>query len=66
MGIGSMERKEKDWRRAMTPQDENRSRGNAQRPGREQDIPRPYDTRDLDKLPRPTDEDPAYRSWWVL
>jgi len=50
----------------MTPEDENRRRGNAESPGRDQDTPRPYDSRDLDKVPRPTDKDPAYRSWWVL
>jgi hypothetical protein len=27
---------------------------------------RPYDTTELDKVPRPTDDDPPYRSWWVL
>jgi len=27
---------------------------------------RPYDTTELDKVPRPTDEDPPYRPWWVL
>jgi len=27
---------------------------------------RPYDSGDLDKVPRPTDEDPPYRSWWVI
>jgi hypothetical protein len=30
------------------------------------DIRRPYDTGELDKVPRPTDDDPPYRSWWVL
>ena len=27
---------------------------------------RPYDTSDLDKVPRPTNDDPPYRSWWVI
>jgi hypothetical protein len=27
---------------------------------------RPYDTGDLDKVPRPSDDDPPYRSWWVI
>jgi hypothetical protein len=27
---------------------------------------RPYDSGDLDKVPRPTDDDPPYRSWWVF
>jgi len=27
---------------------------------------RPYDTDDLDKVPRPTEDDPPYRPWWVI
>src|SRR5262245_33165603 len=27
---------------------------------------RPYDSSDLDKVPRPTNDDPPYRSWWVI
>jgi len=27
---------------------------------------RPYDTTELKKVPRPTDDDPPYRPWWVL
>lgn len=34
------------------------------------DVPRPvsmpFDTRELDKLPQPTDDDPPYRPWWVV
>jgi hypothetical protein len=26
----------------------------------------PYDSGDLDKVPRPTTDDPPYRSWWVI
>src|SRR6185295_10322638 len=26
----------------------------------------PYDSSDLDKVPRPADDDPPYRSWWVI
>jgi hypothetical protein len=26
----------------------------------------PYDANELDKVPRPTDDDPPYRSWWVM
>jgi hypothetical protein len=32
-----------------------------QRPGA-----RPFDLSELDKLPQPTDDDPPYRSWWVV
>jgi len=27
---------------------------------------RPFDTRELERLPMPTDDDPPYRSWWAL
>lgn len=27
---------------------------------------RPFDTRELERLPMPTDQDPPYRSWWVV
>jgi len=27
---------------------------------------RPYDSSDLEKVPRPTNDDPPYRSWWVI
>jgi hypothetical protein len=27
---------------------------------------RPFDTRELDSLPQPTDDDPPYRPWWVV
>ena len=26
----------------------------------------PFDTRELDDLPMPTEQDPPYRSWWVV
>ncbi|MDC7786756.1 hypothetical protein PQJ75_08475 [Rhodoplanes sp. TEM] len=29
-------------------------------------VARPFDTRELDKLPQPTDDDPPYRPWWVV
>lgn len=52
----------------MTPEDEDQGRDGV--PGRsnmdQDDIRRPYDTSDLEKVPRPTDEDPVYRPWWVL
>ena len=27
---------------------------------------RPFDSRDLDSLPRPERHDPPYRAWWVV
>jgi hypothetical protein len=27
---------------------------------------RPFDTRELERLPMPTEQDPPYRSWWVV
>jgi hypothetical protein len=50
----------------MTPQNQNKRQANTGRDCGQDDTPRPYDSRDLDKVPRPTDDDPAYRSWWVL
>lgn len=29
-------------------------------------VARPFDLSELDKLPRPTDDDPPYRPWWVV
>ncbi len=26
----------------------------------------PFDTSELANIPRPTDEDPPYQSWWVI
>jgi len=33
--------------------------------GEQESVRRPY-ANDLDKLPRPSDEDPPYRGWWVV
>ncbi len=30
------------------------------------DFLRPFDTRELDTLPQPRDDDPPYRPWWVV
>jgi hypothetical protein len=38
------------------------SRSDMERMGRR----RPFDTRELDLLPRTTDSDPPYRPWWVI
>jgi len=27
---------------------------------------RPFDSRELDRLPRSNDNDPPYRPWWVI
>ena len=27
---------------------------------------RPFDTGELERLPMPTEQDPPYRSWWVV
>ena len=29
-------------------------------------VAQPFDLRELDNLPKPTDEDPPYRPWWVV
>jgi hypothetical protein len=29
-------------------------------------LRRPFDTAELDKVPRPTADDPPYRPWWVM
>jgi hypothetical protein len=29
-------------------------------------VAKPFDTRELDRLPQPTDDDPPYRPWWVV
>jgi len=29
-------------------------------------VPRPFDRRELDCVPKPTDQDPPYRPWWVV
>lgn len=26
----------------------------------------PYDSREIERLPRATDEDPPYRPWWIV
>lgn len=47
-----------------TPFDDTReplAYGDVRRP-----VVRPFDTRELDKLPQPTDDDPPYRPWWVV
>jgi hypothetical protein len=55
--------------RVVTP-DHAQEKHQSDMPGRSgagrDDLRRPYDTSDLDKMPRPTEEDPPYRSWWVL
>jgi len=53
--------------RAMTPDNAHKKHEN-DAPGHADgdDIRRPYDTSELDKVPHPTDEDPPYRTWWVM
>jgi len=29
-------------------------------------APRPFDRRPFERLPRPTEQDPPYRDWWVV
>ena len=29
-------------------------------------VHRPFDTRELEHLPMPTEQDPPYRPWWVV
>lgn len=29
-------------------------------------VRRPFDRRDLDRLPKATEQDPPYRPWWVV
>ena len=52
----------------MTPDHEQKTHNDS--PGQSDagrdDIRRPYDTGELERVPRPTDDDPPYRSWWVL
>jgi hypothetical protein len=55
--------------RVVTP-DHGHKKHESDMPGRSDagrdDVRRPYDTNELDKVPRPTEDDPPYRSWWVL
>jgi hypothetical protein len=32
----------------------------------ERDVVRPFDLRELEKLPTATDKDPPYRPWWAV
>jgi hypothetical protein len=32
----------------------------------ESDRMRPFDTHELEKLPKATDQDPPYRPWWAV
>ena len=34
--------------------------------GEQESTRHPYEASELEKLPRPTDDDPPYRSWWVI
>jgi len=46
-----------------------RKQGEAQSPdpGKPKgDSRRPFDMRELERLPMPTEQDPPYRSWWVI
>ncbi len=36
------------------------------RSNRNQTPRMPFDTSDLSTIPRPTDDDPPYQSWWVV
>jgi hypothetical protein len=29
-------------------------------------VAQPFDLSELDRLPKPTDDDPPYRPWWVV
>ena len=50
--------------------DSDRKRGQNERPdpsgADEAGVRRPYDTDEFEKVPRPTDDDPPYRAWWVI
>jgi hypothetical protein len=47
--------------------DDNQSPQRLQQPERVAgESARPFDSRELEKLPVATDEDPPYRPWWVI
>jgi len=52
----------------MRPDDEHHNTDDKsdRQEGEQESVRRPYDANDLDKLPRPSDEDPPYRGWWVV
>ncbi len=58
----------KDTRRAMALTAKNeQSPHDPQQPDRaERKNARPFDPRELEKLPLATDDDPPYRPWWVI
>jgi hypothetical protein len=37
-----------------------------EKPQAETGIMRPFDTKELEKLPSTNDNDPPYRPWWVI
>jgi hypothetical protein len=45
-----------------TPSTDPRARSEQERPGKVH----PFDPRELDWLPKANDNDPPYRSWWVI
>jgi hypothetical protein len=68
MEISALANKKRS-RRSVKPDREHANRADDVRdlPGTGcEEIRRPYDTAELEKLPRPTEDDPPYRPWWVL
>jgi hypothetical protein len=51
---------------ALSPNNK-KSPPHPQQPDRaEHEATRPFDSRELEKLPFATDDDPPYRPWWVI
>jgi hypothetical protein len=48
----------------ILPDDEKR-RSHEEVPERVQEQRRPFDSREIENIPKPRDDDPPYRPWWV-
>jgi hypothetical protein len=49
----------------IDPETPERHQNERQESGQRGERP-PFDTSELDSIPRTTDEDPPYRDWWVV
>jgi hypothetical protein len=50
-------------RMIMRPDNKNPRRSDSDT---ERNVRRPYDSREIDRLPQATADDPPYRPWWIV
>jgi hypothetical protein len=45
---------------------DNKKHQSSERSNEQRNVRRPFDSREIDRLPQATEDDPPYRPWWTV